>query len=215
MIKRLQLFLTVFCCVFLFSNPTAFATDKNPANILVLGDSLSSAYGINTDQGWVALLRHQLTQDHYEYQVINASVSGDTTRTGLSRIQTALNNHKPEIVIIALGGNDGLRGLAFSEIQNSLASIIERCQQSNAKVLLVGVRLPPNYGLVYTEKFAVLYKNLAQRFDIPLIPKILSQVADNPNLMQQDGIHPTAQAQPQIMQNIWPGLEPLLNKAVN
>ena len=184
-----------------------------------MGDSLSSAYGIDSDQGWVALLQHQLAQDGYEYRVINASVSGDTTRTGLSRIETALRSHKPEIVIIALGGNDGLRGLAFSEIENSLANIIERCQQSNAKVLLIGVRLPPNYGPVYTQKFAVLYQNLAQRFDIPLVPKILNQVADKPVLMQQDGIHPTAEAQSQIMQNVWPGLEPLLvsnkNKVMN
>lgn len=219
MIKRPHLFLAVFCCASLFSNPTVFATDNKPASILVLGDSLSSAYGIDSDQGWVALLQHQLTQDGYEYRVINASVSGDTTRTGLSRIETALRSHKPEIVIIALGGNDGLRGLAFYEIENSLTNIIERCQQSNAKVLLIGVRLPPNYGPVYTQKFAVLYQNLAQRFDIPLVPKILNQVADKPVLMQQDGIHPIAEAQPQIMQNVWSGLEPLLvsnkNKATN
>ena len=212
MIKRLQFFLAVFCCASLFSNPTAFATDKKPASILVLGDSLSSAYGIDSDQGWVALLQHQLTQGGYKYRVINASVSGDTTRTGLSRIETALRNHKPEIVIVALGGNDGLRGLAFSEIENSLANIIERCQQSNARVLLIGVRLPPNYGPVYTQKFAALYQNLAQRFDIPLVPKILNQVADKSVLMQQDGMHPTAEAQPQIMRNVWPGLKPLLKK---
>lgn len=184
-----------------------------------MGDSLSSAYGIDSDQGWVTLLQHQLTQNGYEYRVINASVSGDTTRTGLSRIKTALLSHKPEIVIIALGGNDGLRGLAFSEIKNSLANIIERCQQSNSKVLLVGVRLPPNYGPIYTQKFTTLYQNLAHHFDIPLVPKILNQVADKPALMQQDGIHPTAEAQPQIMQNVWPGLEPLLasnkNKETN
>ena len=156
MIKRLQLFFAIFCCTSLFSSTTVLATDIKPANILVLGDSLSSAYGIDSDQGWVTLLQHQLTQDGYEYRVINASVSGDTTRTGLSRIKTALLSHKPEIVIIALGGNDGLRGLAFSEIKNSLANIIEHCQQSNAKVLLVGVRLPPNYGPIYTQKFLSL-----------------------------------------------------------
>jgi len=219
MIKRLQLFLAFLCCVSLLGNPTAFATDKKPASILVLGDSLSSAYGIDSDQGWVALLQNKLTQNGYEYRVINASVSGDTTRTGLSRIETALRSHKPEIVIVALGGNDGLRGFAFSEIENSLSNIIERCQQSNAKVLLVGVRLPPNYGPVYTQKFAALYKNLAQRFGIPLVPKILNQVADKSVLMQQDGMHPTAEAQPQIMQNVWPVLETLLvsnkNKATN
>lgn len=210
MIKRLQLFFAVFCCALFLINPNAFAEEKTPASILVLGDSLSSAYGIDSDQGWVALLQQQISRKGYEYRVINASVSGDTTRTGLSRIETALRNHKPEIVIIALGGNDGLRGLAFAEIENSLASIIERCQQSNAKVLLTGVRLPPNYGPVYTLKFAALYENLAQRFDIPLVAKILNQVADKPAFMQQDGIHPKAEAQPQIVQNIWPGLAPLL-----
>ena len=219
MIKPLQLFFAVFCCTSLFSSTAVFATDIKPASILVLGDSLSSAYGIDSDKGWVALLQNQLTQNGYEYRVINASVSGDTTRTGLSRIKTALLSHKPEIVIIALGGNDGLRGLAFSEIENSLANIIERCQQSNSKVLLVGVRLPPNYGPIYTQKFTALYQNLAHHFDIPLASKILNQVADKPALMQQDGIHPTAEAQPQIMQNVWPGLEPLLainkNKATN
>ena len=210
MIKLPQIFLAVLCCTTLLSNPTAFASDKTPASILVLGDSLSGAYGINTDEGWVALLQQQINSNDYEYQVINASVSGDTTRTGLSRIETALQAHKPEIVIVALGGNDGLRGLAFSEIKNSLASIIERCQQNNAKVLLIGVRLPPNYGPAYTQQFATLYQNLAKRYNIPLVSKMLDQVAEKRALIQQDGIHPTAEAQTQIMKNVWPGLEPLL-----
>ena len=210
MIKRLQLFLAVFCCASLLSNPTAYATDKIPANILVLGDSLSSAYGIDSDEGWVALLQQQITSKGYEYRVINASVSGDTTRTGLSRIDTALRSHKPEIVILALGGNDGLRGLAFSEIENSLANIIERCQQNNARILLAGVRLPPNYGEVYIQQFTALYEKLAKRYNIPLVPKMLDQVAEKRVLIQADGIHPTAEAQPQIMKNVWPGLERLL-----
>ena len=210
MIKRLQLFLAVYCCALLLSNPTAFATDKTPARILVLGDSLSSAYGIDSDEGWVALLQQQISREGYEYRVINASVSGDTTRTGLSRIETALHSHKPEIVIIALGGNDGLRGLAFSEVENSLASIIERCQQNNAKALLLGVRLPPNYGTVYTQQFTALYENIAKRYNIPLVPKMLEQVAEKRVLIQEDGIHPKAEAQPQIMKNVWSGLKSLL-----
>ncbi len=212
MIKLAQLFFAVFCCASLFSSTTVLARDIKPASILILGDSLSSAYGIDSDQGWVTLLQHQLTQDGYKYRVINASVSGDTTRTGLSRIEPALLSHKPEIVIIALGGNDGLRGLAFSEIENSIANIIKACQQSNAKVLLIGVHLPPNYGPFYTQKFASLYENLAKRFDIPLVPKILHQVASKTVLMQEDGIHPTAEAQAQIMKNVWIGLERLLVK---
>lgn len=193
-------------------NHTASATNKTPDTILVLGDSLSGAYGINTDEGWVALLQQQVLAEGYEYQVINASVSGDTTRTGLSRINTALQLHEPAIVIIALGGNDGLRGLAFSEIENSLARIIERCQQDNAQILLAGVRLPPNYGPVYNEQFAALYRRLSDTYQIPLVPRILDQVAENRELLQEDGIHPKAEAQPQIMKNVWIALKPLLHK---
>ena len=191
-------------------NHTVFAANKTPASILVLGDSLSGAWGINTDEGWVALLQQKLLQQGLDYTVINASVSGDTTRTGLSRIETALKEHQPTIVIVALGGNDGLRGLAFSEIENSLASIIDRCQKAGAEVLLSAVRLPPNYGPVYTDQFAALYSRLSERYKVPLVPRLLHQVAENRELMQDDGIHPTAAAQPQIMRNVWAGLEPML-----
>ena len=194
----------------LLVNPTLYAADKTPENILVLGDSLSGAFGLDTDEGWVALLQQKLTTQNYEYRVINASVSGDTTRTGLSRIQSALKMHTPSIVIIALGGNDGLRGLPFSEIENSLADIIQRCKAQGAKVLLVGVRLPPNYGPVYNQKFAELYLRLADRFQLPLVAKMLDNVAENREWMQADGIHPKAEAQPQVMENIWTGLMPLL-----
>jgi len=193
-------------------NHSVSAANKTPAVILVLGDSLSGAYGINTDQGWVALLQQKILKQGFDYKVINASVSGDTTRTGLSRIDSALQSHKPAIVIVALGGNDGLRGLAFSEIENSLASIIERCRKDDAKVLLSGVRLPPNYGPVYIEQFAALYQRLSVRYGVPLVPRMLDQVADNRTLMQEDGIHPKAEAQAQIMENVWVGLEPMLEK---
>ena len=191
-------------------NPTLYAADKTSENILVLGDSLSGAFGLDTDEGWVELLQQKLTTQNYEYRVINASVSGDTTRTGLSRIQSALKMHSPSIVIIALGGNDGLRGLPFSEIENSLADIIQRCKAQGAKVLLVGVRLPPNYGPVYNQKFVELYLRLADRFQLPLVAKMLDNVAENRELMQADGMHPKAEAQPQVMENIWTGLMPLL-----
>ena len=194
-------------------NHTAFAANKTPASILVLGDSLSAAYGIDVDAGWVALLQRQIIKQGYDYKVINVSVSGDTTRTGLSRVDSALENHKPEVVIIALGGNDGLRGLAFSEIETSLSSIIERCKKTQSEILLLGVRMPPNYGAVYSQKFAQLYQRLASSYDIVLLPKMLDQVADNPELMQADGIHPKALAQPKIMQNIWSALKPVLDKA--
>jgi acyl-CoA thioesterase-1 len=192
---------------------TASAGDKTPASILVIGDSLSGAWGINVDEGWVALLQRQITAAGYAYNVINASVSGDTTRTGLGRVAPALQVHKPAIVIIALGGNDGLRGLDFSEIESSLAGIIELSLKSNARVLLTGVRLPPNYGPVYNEQFAALYRRLSDRYGIPLVPRMLDQVADYRDLLQDDGIHPTAAAQPAIMLNVWSGLEPLLQEA--
>jgi acyl-CoA thioesterase-1 len=211
MIKRFSaIYLSVLFCIFLSLNPTVSAANSLPATVLVLGDSLSGAYGIDTDKGWVALLQQKISDEGYEYTVINASVSGDTTRTGLSRIDSALQAHKPVIVIIALGGNDGLRGLAFSEIESSLARIIERCRQDDAQILLAGVRLPPNYGPVYNEQFAALYRRLSDKYNIPLVPRILDQVAENRDLLQEDGIHPKAEAQPQIMRNVWAGLEPLL-----
>jgi acyl-CoA thioesterase-1 len=213
MIKRLSTFyLSVLLCIFLLLNLTVSAANRLPPSILVLGDSLSGAYGIDTDEGWVALLQQQLTEAGYEYRVINASVSGDTTRTGLSRIDSALQTHEPSIVIIALGGNDGLRGLAFSEIESSLARIIERCRQDNVQILLAGVRLPPNYGPVYNEQFAALYRRLSDKYQIPLVPRILDQVAENRDMLQEDGVHPKAEAQPQIMKNVWAGLKPLLEK---
>jgi acyl-CoA thioesterase-1 len=187
-------------------NNSVFASNKTPATILVLGDSLSGAWGIDTNEGWVALLQQHISKQGFDYRVINASVSGDTSRTGLSRIDAALQEHKPAIVIVALGGNDGLRGLAFSEIESSLSSIIERCQKNGARVLLSAVRLPPNYGPVYIEQFASLYQRLSERYGIPLVPRMLDQVAENRELMQEDGIHPKAEAQPQIMQNVWVGL---------
>jgi len=202
----------VLFCIVLTFDLTVFADDKKPASILVLGDSLSGAWGINTEEGWVALLQQKISKQGLDYKVINASVSGDTTRTGLSRIEAALQEHKPAIVIIALGGNDGLRGLAFGEIENSLASIIERCQKDGARVLLSAVRLPPNYGPVYIEQFAALYQGLSERYGIPLVPRMLDQVAENRELMQQDGIHPNAKAQPQIIKNVWAGLEPMLER---
>ncbi|MFP3873419.1 MAG: arylesterase [Thiohalophilus sp.] len=194
-------------------NHSAYSENKKQENILVLGDSLSGAYGIDREQGWVALLQRKLASQGYDYTVINASVSGDTTRTGLSRIDSALQNHQPEIVIIALGGNDGLRGLPLSEIKTSLANIIEQSQEQHARVLLAGVRLPPNYGAAYNTRFAALYEELAKEYDIPLVPRILDQVADDAALMQNDGIHPTAEAQPRIMHNVWEKLVPLLESA--
>jgi acyl-CoA thioesterase-1 len=184
----------------------------NEPVILVLGDSISAAWGINTEQGWVALLQQRLNEKKYSYQVINASVSGDTSRTGLNRLDNALKQHKPSLVIVALGGNDGLRGLPISETESSLSSIIEKSQQAGLSVLLAGVRLPPNYGVYYNSQFADMFQRLASKYNVPLVPKILGQVADNPELMQADRTHPTAEGQVQVLENVWPSLESLLEK---
>jgi len=207
-----EIILPVVCCILMMPVHAVAVATKTPATVLVLGDSLSGAYGINTDEGWVALLQQQTRNEGYEVTVINASVSGDTTRTGLSRIDAALQAHTPSIVIIALGGNDGLRGLAFSEIESSLANIIQHCRSDNARVLLVGIRLPPNYGPEYNQQFAALYRRLSDRYEVPLVPQMLDQVADYRGLLQDDGMHPRAEAQPQIMMNIWKGLQPMLDQ---
>jgi len=181
-----------------------------PPTILILGDSISAAYGIDTSQGWVALLQQRLRQEHFDYRVVNASVSGDTTRTGLNRLDAALQQYHPAIVIVALGGNDGLRGLPFSEIETSLSRIIEVSQQRGAKVLLAGVRLPPNYGAFYNSRFAALFRQLADSRQVALVPRLLDGIDEHADLMQADGIHPTAAAQVRILDNVWPHLLPLL-----
>lgn len=178
----------------------------------MLGDSISAAWGINTEQGWVSLLQLRLIEKQYNYHVVNASVSGDTSRTGLNRLDNALNQHKPSIVIVALGGNDGLRGLPISETEYSLSSIIEKSQQSGLSILLAGVRLPPNYGVHYNSQFADMFQRLASKYSVPLVPKILDQVADNSALMQEDRTHPTVEGQKQVLENVWPQLESLLEK---
>ena len=208
--SRLSLSVLVICLscwsgLLLAAKPTT-----RPA-ILVLGDSISAAYGINTHEGWVALLQQRLTQKSLSYRVVNASVSGDTTRTGLNRLEDALKQHRPQIIIIALGGNDGLRGLPFSEIENSLSNIIETAHRRNVKVLLVGVRLPPNYGAAYTQRFTELYQQLGKRYQVAVVPRLLDHVSDDSTLMQADGIHPSAEGQAQILENIWLQLQSLLN----
>lgn len=161
-------------------------------------------------QSWPMLLQKRLNQEQLGYQVINASVSGDTTRTALNRLPQALAQHQPAVVIISLGGNDGLRGIPLSEMQNSLRKMVQLSQQHQARVLLAGVRLPPNYGKVYIERFSTVYETLAADTSSPLVQHLLADVAENPELMQEDGLHPTAEGQLQILDNIWPKLVPLL-----
>lgn len=187
----------------------ASAPAANPV-ILVLGDSLSAAYGIDPNQGWVALLRQRLERTGYRYEVINASVSGDTTRGGLARLSAALTQHRPRIVIVELGGNDGLRGLSLADMRANLSGIIERGRASGARVLLAGVRLPPNYGEAYTQKFHEVYRELARTYRVPLVPFLLDGIGGRQELMQSDGIHPGPGAQARMLENIWPHLLPLL-----
>jgi len=179
--------------------------------IMVLGDSLSSGYGLELSQGWVSLLQQRLEQAGYPHRVVNASISGDTSRGGLARLPAALASHQPDIVILELGGNDGLRGLSLEALAQNLAAMIERSQQAGARVALAEIRIPPNYGPRYTKKFQALYGELAERYQLPLIPFLLDGVADNNGLMQADGVHPRAEAQPRILDNVWPVLAPLLS----
>lgn len=178
--------------------------------VLVLGDSLSAAYGMDREQGWVALLDERLRQEGFDWRAANASTSGDTTRSGLSRLPRALDQHEPAIVVIALGGNDGLRGVGPGEIENNLQRMVDTAQESSARVLIAGVRIPPNYGRAYTERFANAFANVATENDLPLVPRILDGVAEESSLMQDDGVHPRAEAQEQILDNIWSELRPML-----
>ncbi len=178
--------------------------------VLVLGDSLSAAYGMDREQGWVALLDERLRQEGFDWRAANASTSGDTTRNGLSRLPRALEQHEPAIVVIALGGNDGLRGVGPGEIENNLQRMVDTAQESSARVLIAGVRIPPNYGRAYTERFANAFANVATENDLPLVARILDGIAEDSSLMQDDGIHPRAEAQEQILDNIWSELRPML-----
>lgn len=178
--------------------------------ILVLGDSLSASYGIHLDQGWVVQLQNRLIDKGYAYQVVNASISGETTRGALARLDSLLETHKPKIVIIELGGNDGLRGLSLAEMQRNFSRIIEKSQQSGARVLLVRMRLPPNYGPAYTERFQKLFIELEKKYQVTMAPFILQGIATRPELMQPDGIHPRVKAEVLMLNNIWPALAPLL-----
>jgi acyl-CoA thioesterase-1 len=180
--------------------------------ILVLGDSLSAAYGMRLDQGWVALLQSRLRAQGYGHRVVNASSSGETTGGGLARLPRALQSHRPAIVVVELGGNDGLRGLPVAQVRRNLEGIIDQSQRAGARILLLGMRIPPNYGPTYARQFEQVYADLARERRIPSVPFLLRDVALDDSLMQQDGIHPTVRAQPKLLDAVWPRLEPLLEK---
>jgi acyl-CoA thioesterase-1 len=178
--------------------------------LLVLGDSLSAAYGVPSETAWVELLRERLSGQGLDWQVVNASISGETTDGGLRRLPGLLEKNDPDIVVIELGGNDGLRGFPPNVIESNLAGMIELAQDSGAVPLLVGMQIPPNYGQRYTRMFADLFPTLSDRYGVPLVPFFLEGIYNRDGLMQGDGIHPTEQAQPLLLDNIWPRLKPLV-----
>jgi len=178
--------------------------------ILVFGDSLSAAYGISQKDGWVSLLDERLKQRRPDYSVVNASISGETTSGGAARIGAALDRYRPEIVVVALGGNDGLRGLPVGAMAANLTAIVREAQSRNARVLVVGMRIPPNYGRKYTQEFFDAFADVARNRNAAYVPFMLAGVADQDDLFQPDQIHPTAAAQPVILETVWKGLEPLL-----
>ncbi len=180
--------------------------------ILVLGDSVSAGYGLASNEGWVALLQSRLKAQGYGYRVINASVSGETTTGGLARLPRALSVHRPKIVIVELGGNDGLRALPLETSRQNLERIIQASQSSGAKVLLLGMKIPPNYGPRYSQGFEQLFSDLARRYRLPFEPFFLEKIALAPGMMQSDGLHPTAKAQPVMLDTVWPVLKPMLRR---
>ncbi|MGS2724415.1 arylesterase [Porticoccus sp. GXU_MW_L64] len=196
----------VTCCLLM---PTsAFAK-----TILVLGDSLSAAYNMSQEQGWVNLLQQKLTKQHSapSYRVINSSTSGDTTAGGLNRLPAMLEKHRPAVVVIELGANDGLRGLSLKQMRANLERMIQLCNDNKANVLLAGMYIPPNYGPRYSQLFRQVFVDLGQQSGVTLIPFLLENVGGVTELIQADGLHPNARAQPVILDNVWPHLKPLLH----
>lgn len=209
MLKNLGFALWLFCgsCVAWAQSP---AMDKT---LLVVGDSLSAAFGILPAQGWVRLLEQRLSEQGLHYRVINASISGETTTGGRARFLPLLQRYSPSIVILELGANDGLQGASLTTMQANLSAMIQQAQQVGADVLLLGMRIPPNYGKPYTEKFHQVYLDLAKTHSVALVPFFMEGVGGNPELMQADGIHPTAPAQSRLLTNVWEELSKLLKTA--
>jgi acyl-CoA thioesterase I len=189
-----------------------FVQSTHAATLLIWGDSLSAGYGLATEAAWPHLLDLKLVHEGYRYRLENASISGETTAGGLARLPAALKQYKPTIIVIELGANDGLRGLPLAAMQENLRAMITAAQSAGAKVLLVGIRMPPNFGPVYTEKFQNIYVELAKEKHTRLLPFMMEGFAEKKDLFQDDGIHPAASAQPMVLANIWFALKPLLAK---
>ena len=189
----------------------ATTVNAGTQRILILGDSLSAAHGIEESSSWVTLLSTTLKNDGVDAEITNASISGETTGGALARLPKLIENHQPSLIVIELGGNDGLRGFPINTFRNNLDQLIARSLAADAKVLLLGIQIPPNYGPRYTQLFYESYREMAQKHAIPLVPFMLENVATRPELMQADGIHPTAEAQPLILQNVLPYLKKILS----
>lgn len=189
--------------------PSAHSASKT---VLVLGDSLSAEYGIRRGSGWVTLLEEKMKQEGIDANVVNASISGETTSGGRTRLPALLSRHKPSVVIIELGANDALRGMPLSSSEANLRSMVESAKKADAEPLLVGMKIPPNYGREYTERFSAFYEKVAKDTNVPLVPFFLEGVAQNPALFQTDRLHPTAEAQPVMFNNVWPYLKPMLTQ---
>jgi|TARA_B110000438_G_scaffold88295_1_gene87793 acyl-CoA thioesterase-1 len=190
----------------------ARSAEEATNTLLVYGDSLSAAYGIQEAQGWVALLESRLNEEDWPYKLINGSVSGETTTGGLERLPAMLSNYQPDLVILELGGNDGLRGLPLETLKANLKKMISLIRAAGGEVLLTGIQIPPNYGPRYTEPFFSLYTEISEEDSLALVPFLIDGIPQQPELMQNDGIHPKAEAQIMILDNVWPYLEPMLSR---
>ena len=211
--QSFRLFAVMLCLLLELSLPQAYAGENSPLQqqtILIVGDSISAGLGIDKQQGWVALLENTLLQEYPQYTLINASISGETTSGGANRMQTMLEKHQPSIVILELGGNDGLRGTPTKLITKNLTYMINLSESMGAKTLLLGMRIPPNYGQRYSELFAQQYTQLATELNVTLLPFLLEGVAGEKGMMQADGIHPTEEAQPIMLKSVWEILKPMM-----
>ena len=210
--RRIVLFLLLACLPCVATAAPGTASGQERAVIAALGDSLTAGFGVAPDEAFPARLAERLKREGYDYRVVNAGVSGDTSAGGLRRVDWVLRA-KPQIVIVALGANDGLRGQSVSTLRDNLEAIVRRVQEAGARVLLAGMRVPPNYGAAFTRDFAAAYRDVARRTGVPLVPFLLDGVAANPALNQADGIHPNAEGHRIIADRLWPHLRPLLRKS--
>lgn len=203
--------LALVAIILLGVHPAAGAQSVAPV-LLVVGDSISAAYGLSMERGWVQLLRGRLQSEHYPYQVVNASITGDTTSGGRARLPGLLRQHRPAVVVVELGGNDGLRGGDLRAMRDNLDAMVTASLKAGARVLLVGMRMPPNYGPAYTRQFEAAYADVARAHKVPLVPFLFDGFGESNELFQTDRIHPTAAAQPRLLDNIWPTLKSLLDR---